>query len=220
MYILLVAATAMEIRDTVGYLIRHEYKLKHHELAVLTSGVGPVLTTYSLVSAIRHRRPDYIIQAGIAGSFSSELLPGKTVIIQEEIFGDIGVLENGDFKDAFDLRLAEPSAHPFTDRRLVNPYITDWLKYRIPVANGITVNEITTSPARINLLKQKYNVQTESMEGAAFHYVCLSEMIPFIQFRSISNLVGERNKNNWKLSEAVQVLNNNLINILHQLSNA
>ena len=56
------------------------------------------------------------------------------------------------------------------------------------------------------------------MEGAAFHYACIQENIAFLQIRSISNFVGERVKTNWKMKEAIESLNENLINIIQKLS--
>jgi futalosine hydrolase len=57
----------------------------------------------------------------------------------------------------------------------------------------------------------------ESMEGAALHYVCLSEKIPFLQLRGVSNYAGERNKSKWKLKEAIGNLNKELIRLLEDL---
>ena len=45
------------------------------------------------------------------------------------------------------------------------------------------------------------------MEGAAFHYVCLQQKIKFLQLRSISNRVGERDKTKWAMKEAIANLN-------------
>jgi futalosine hydrolase len=53
----------------------------------------------------------------------------------------------------------------------------------------------------------KHSASLETMEGAALHYVCLMENIPFIQIRAISNVIGERNKKNWKIDDAVLNLN-------------
>ncbi len=50
------------------------------------------------------------------------------------------------------------------------------------------------------------------MEGAALHYVCLQEQIPFVQIRSVSNYVGERDKTKWKMKEAIENLNTELYN--------
>ena len=55
------------------------------------------------------------------------------------------------------------------------------------------------------------------MEGAALHYVCLHQNIPFIQLRAISNYVGERDKTKWKIDLAISNLHNELIKLLKQL---
>jgi futalosine hydrolase len=55
------------------------------------------------------------------------------------------------------------------------------------------------------------------MEGAAFHYVCLTEKVPFLQLRAVSNYVGERNKKNWNIKLAIENLNKATIEVLHLL---
>lgn len=66
-------------------------------------------------------------------------------------------------------------------------------------------------------LVKKYNPHTESMEGAALHYVCREANIPFIQVRAISNYVGERNKEHWKIKEAIDSLNEHLLKYVEKL---
>ena len=83
---------------------------------------------------------------------------------------------------------------------------------------AITVNEITTDTKRIAWYQQNVSPVVESMEGAAFHYVCLKENIPFLQLRSISNYIGERDKAKWNLKEAITNLNEKLILLLNELS--
>ena len=82
---------------------------------------------------------------------------------------------------------------------------------------GITVNEISTRPERIQQLIKKYNPLLESMEGAAFHYVGRQANIPFLQIRSVSNYIGERNKANWKLKESIANLNQVIIKYVEKL---
>jgi futalosine hydrolase len=69
MYILLAAATKLEIQPTIDFLDTDQSGMTRHETAVIMTGLGSVATTYSLMHHIRHRRPDLIIQAGIAGCF-------------------------------------------------------------------------------------------------------------------------------------------------------
>ncbi|MBK8310223.1 MAG: hypothetical protein IPL04_04300 [Chitinophagaceae bacterium] len=56
----------------------------------------------------------------------------------------------------------------------------------------------------------------ESMEGAALHYVCLMEKIPFIQLRAISNYITERNKKKWNMKESITNLNKEIIKLLNK----
>lgn len=210
MHILLVAATKPEIAPAIDFLHAQQYRFNDHHIDILITGIGSVHTTYALTSAIYKNRPDYLIQAGIAGSFSNAHAPGSIVIIKEEVWGDVGVEENGVFNDVFDMQLQQ-SVTPYSGKLLVNPYSNDWIKTGLPLVKGITINEISTQPARIQQLQQKYNPVVESMEGAAFHYTALMENVPFVQLRSISNYVGERDKTKWKMKEAIEGLNEKLV---------
>jgi futalosine hydrolase len=52
------------------------------------------------------------------------------------------------------------------------------------------------------------------MEGAALHYICLQQKIKFLQLRSISNTVGERDKQKWEMKKATTNLNMELKKII------
>jgi futalosine hydrolase len=67
------------------------------------------------------------------------------------------------------------------------------------------------------MMKEKLSPHVESMEGAAFHYVCLHQKINFLQLRSISNYVGERDKSKWELKKSIENLNSELIKIIEKL---
>ena len=181
-----------------------------------TSGVGMLATAVSLMKLIYESRPDLIIQAGIAGSFAHEPMPGSVVVIREEISGDLGVEEAGQFLDLFDLQLADPDKTPFSGKRLPNNHLELLNVLRLPEVTGISVNEITTDAQRIEALVRKYKPETESMEGAALHFVCREMDIPFLQLRAISNRVGERDKKKWKIREAVENLNRMLLSSLFE----
>lgn len=217
MTILIAAATPPEIEITKQFLESSNFRINQHQLDILITGVGGISTTYSLTKSIQRKRPEYIIQAGIAGSFSAEIALGTTVCVGEEIMGDLGAEENSKFKDVFDLGLMNENDAPFADKILKNPFLTKRNSFGLPIVRSISINEITTGKARIELLQRKFNPDIESMEGAALHYVCLLEKIPFIQVRAISNYVGERNKDKWRIGLAVENLNSGLIDGLRQL---
>lgn len=218
MYILIAAATPFEVQPTVDWLNHRHLEEKGHTIETCITGVGMLAATYRLTSRLQVAKPDYLFQAGIAGAFGSELALGTTLFIEEEIPGDMGVEENQGFSDLFDLGLVTSGSFPFTGRTLRNPSIGSWQEMHTPGGKGITINEITTRPERIRLLREKYGVDVESMEGAACHYTCLQMGVPFLQIRSISNYVGERDKTRWKIKEAIRNLNEKLIGCLEHLT--
>jgi futalosine hydrolase len=220
MKIALVAATWQEIAPVQEYLTERLYLKNHHQFSFWVTGVGMVQTTYQLTRKMADEKPDLAIQAGIAGSFHPLFAPGDVVTVKEEIIGDLGVQEDRDWKDIFDLKLADPHLFPFIDRRLVNPNIQLLQKINVPQVTAVSVNEITTGEQRIQQLIRHYSPVTESMEGAAFHFVCLQEGIPFIQIRSISNRIGERDKSKWQINLAIENLQNTLLQLINKISDS
>jgi len=213
MDILLVSATNFEIQPTINYLAERDCIIGNNRFEVLNAGIGSMSTTYWLTKAIDKHRPHLMIQAGIGGSYAADYPPGSLVLIKEEVTGDLGVEENNEFKDVFDMGLPQ-IVDPYTGKNLENKHVELLQQNNLPLVKSVTINEITTRPARIQQLQQKYQPVVESMEGAAFHYVALVEKIPFIQVRAISNMVGERDKTKWKMKDAIATLNEQLIKMV------
>jgi futalosine hydrolase len=202
MKILLVAATAFEVEETLqkidGGLLPH--------VQPLIAGVGAVPTVFALLQAMQFQAPDLVVQAGIGGAYTNELDLAQVVLVKQDRFADLGALENGSFSDLFDMQLALPNEAPFERGWLVNDHP---LLKTLPFENvkALTVNTVTDDRAVIDAQIAKYQPEVESMEGAALHYACLQMGKPFLQLRAISNLVGVRNKTAWKMAEAIGALN-------------
>jgi len=216
MHILLIAATEPELLPIADYLQERGYKIWNHRIQLSVTGVGLTSTAYFLTRLICETKPDLIIQAGIAGSFEPFDKP-KVIAVTEDRFADMGVLENNRFIDVFSLQLVEGNKNPFIKGSLVNPYQQLLMLASCESGRAISVNEVSTNKERIAWYQQNYSPVVESMEGAAFHFVCLLEKIPFLQLRAVSNYIGERNKKNWKIGEAIENLNHQLILLLEKL---
>jgi futalosine hydrolase len=214
MQLLLCASTEFEIRPVIDFV----NNLKTENITVLITGVGMMVTTYSLTRAIYSNRPDFIIQAGVGGCLDKRLPLSKVVFVENESLGDLGVEENGSFKTLFDLRLLDKNDFPWREGRLSNNI--DQLKSTgLTIVDAVTVNEISTNSNRIDYYRNQLNASVESMEGAALHYVALQEKIPFLQMRSLSNFVGERDKSKWVMDIAIANLNMELERTLTKLQN-
>ena len=219
MRLLITAATDTEIDKIMSELSQERNASYNNDVDFLITGVGGIATTYRLVKKIHEKRPDLVIQAGIAAAFNQEFRPGSVVIVKEEIFGDLGAEENREFKDLFDLGLVEENGFPFRTRMLRNDFVERFSNPGLQAVRGISINEITTRTERIQLLREKFSPDIESMEGAALHYVCLQEEIDFLQIRAISNNVGERNKEKWNIPLAVKNLTAQVASIVKYLDN-
>lgn len=199
MKVLLVAATKMELES----LEKMGIKDCDHQLELVVSGVGLVSTTYAIMQEISWSAPDLIIQAGIAGAYAPRLQNGTAVVVEKEIIADLGVHEKSGYQDIFQMGLEEQNTFPYQEGCLINPHKNLIKKTFLPSVSAVSVNEITTDEKRRSLFLNNYHADIETMEGAALHHVCILQQIPFVQIRGISNRVGERNKENWKINEAM-----------------
>lgn len=206
--ILVVAATAIEIKPFLHQL--KEGKIAGKNIDVLISGIGLTASTYHIAKQIQLKKYQLVIQAGVAGCFDTSVPLGTVVAVKKETISDQSVVELNKLKTLFDLKLVPQDQHPYKKGWLINPWNTLLKKSKLKSVNGISVNQISTSKQIIRFYREHFDPVTESMEGAALHYVCLLENTPFVQLRSISNYIGERNKKKWDMQDSIINLNKTL----------
>ena len=207
--ILVVSATEAECAPTLRSMSEcktispylYSGTLQGQSIEVLISGIGSVATTFRLLQTLLQRSYSNAISIGIAGSFTKCISIGETVQITEDCFADLGIDDNERF-----LNLKEAGL-PCDD------FDCDFIENPTPATSphrklrGITVQTTSGSKNRINDLVARFNSQVETMENAAFFYVCRKMNIPFASFRAISNIVEPRNRKNWKIAEAIENVN-------------
>ncbi|NSL88509.1 futalosine hydrolase [Chitinophaga solisilvae] len=225
MKLLVTAATILEIKPFITFLDHQsqrisdtQYRLANCYIDVLIAGIGMMHTAFSLGTHLAVRKPDMALQAGIAGSFRREWQLGSLVMVDREYLADLGAEDNDQFKDLFDINLWQPSQPPFTGTALVNTFAGLPCLPELPRATSVSVNLVSGSAQTITRLETRYMPDVESMEGAAFHYACLTSGIPFLQLRSISNYVEIRDKSKWKIPLAIKTLNDELISIVQTIA--
>ena len=207
MQILLIAATEKEIEP---------FTATNPKTDVLITGVGVPNTIYHLQKRLHQIDYDLIIQAGIAGTFNRNILLGQTVFVKQDCFADLGTEEKEMYTPIFETGLVDKNEFPFSNGWLVNT--SAYLQTTgLSLAKAITVNKISDSALQNQQFIKQFNPEIETMEGAALHYVCLQENIPFIQLRTVSNFVGDRDKTKWKMKEAIENLNSELTTLINRL---
>ena len=218
--ILYVTATGPEARtltDIPGLQpLAEGYLFGELEINLLITGVGSVSTAWALNQWISQRgKPDLAINGGIAGSYKDEFPPGDVVMPISDCFADAGIEDGDDFVTLAEAGLIDANEFPYkngiinTDQRF-----SERLYSVIKTVRAITVNTATGSENSRRKLFEKFNPDIETMEGATFFYICSMENIPFLALRAISNKVERRNKNNWKISLALNNLSEKLKEVL------
>ncbi len=214
MDILLISATAKEIEPFFEY---YRNTKRSQNIDILVTGIGLTAATYHLLKQINLKKPDLVIQAGVAGCFDKKISLGTVVAVKKETIADQSVIELKKLKTLFDLELVPHNQFPFRKGWLENNH--EILKNSgLRKVNAISVNEITTSKEKVQFYKDAFEPEIESMEGAALHYTCLMEKIPFIQLRSVSNYITERGKKKWDMKKSISNLNKDLIKLIETLN--
>jgi len=214
MDILLIAATAKEIEPFFEY---YRNTKKPQNIDILITGIGLTATTYRLLKQLQLKRPGIVIQAGVAGCFDRKIPLGTVVAVKKETIADQSVIELKKLKTLFDLQLIPHNQFPFKKGWLENN--NEVLeKLKLKKVNAISVNEITTSKQRVRFYEESFQPAIESMEGAALHYTCLMEKIPFLQLRSISNYIAERDKTKWDMKKSIVNLNKALVDLVETIN--
>ena len=226
MRILVTAATAAELLPAleVWEVLRNQTNNSLYIDAVET-GIGATATAYHTTKALTAQPYDMAINIGIAGSCGDSPPIGTVVRPLSDYFGDCGIQTASGFQSLFDAHLLHTDAFPFKSGKLTPPPLSPQWEAAlapIPVANGITVQHLTAAKnvragVRAGLCARPNQTNIETMEGAAFFYVCLYESIPCIALRAISNRAGERDKSKWNIPLALQSLKTALAATLHSL---
>ncbi|MBT5858647.1 MAG: futalosine hydrolase [Flavobacteriales bacterium] len=166
----------------------------------LITGVGMVNTAINLTKELVENEYDIVVNIGVSGSFSSDILIGDVVEVVEDSFSEIG-FENG------------VSFSEFSELNVKTSYEING-KTTLRKVKSITVNTVHGNEKSIDEIVKTLNPDIESMEGAAVFQVCKKFKIPCVQIRSISNKVEIRNKENWNLELAISNLNKEVEKII------
>ncbi len=197
-----------------NFLNRYLYKNNYIDIAI--TGIGQSLTTYNLTKIFNNNSYNLAINTGICGNFNRNINIGETVNIISDEFGDLGISSKNKFETLFDTKFINSNSFPFKNSKLFSNYKLKE-NYNLKEVSAITVNTASGEKEQINLRENKFAADTESMEGAAFFYVCLMENIKCLQIRSVSNYIEERNTENWDIPLAITNLTKTLLLIIDDL---
>jgi futalosine hydrolase len=219
MRILIVAATDPEVAQILerlsstpaGDTCVDTYTHGVHDIDVLITGVGMVATAAWCSRALTQTSYDLALNLGLCGSFDRFLDPGTVVHVVSDRLAELGAEDDDRFLTLEELQL--PGESEFVNLAPPsNPELDQLL-----AVTGITVNTVHGSERSIADVTERFNPQVESMEGAAFMSACLIHKVAFAQVRAVSNFVERRNRESWKVADAIRNLGVAALRILKQV---
>ncbi len=161
-------------------------------VTVLAVGVGPVEASLGTARALAALPYDAVVNAGIAGGFRDRCTVGDAVVVTRDDYVELGLEDGRTFPlppGSELVRTAE--AHP----RLLRPFL-DGLIPAI-AGRGVTSATVTGTTARALVLAHRFRADVETMEGFAVLRAAHVAGVPAVQVRGVSNLVGDRETNEW-----------------------
>jgi futalosine hydrolase len=226
MKILLVASSNSEaklLRDKLTFVSKIYYNLVNYRLGtldidILITGHGSVFMAHHLTKTLHTFSYDLAINLGIAGSFDYFLELGFVVNVIQDQFADLGFEEKDSFFTLGEKEMLNEDSFPFAGEilRSLGNFEIDVVESLIPV-KGISVNTLHGRQENIQKVKNRFKCEIETMEGAAFFYVCLMEKIPFLQIRSVSYFIEISKVDNWNLPLAISNLTVTVLEVLEEL---
>lgn len=217
--LIVVTATAMEMRAAFsdkatsipeeGEHLRLEIEHAGHVILLVT-GIGPVNASMALGHLLGGlNKPLGVLNLGVAGAFDGNELPlGQAVLVREEIWPEYGlVTDDGVDPQGLGLALGKIDGRPVWDRISLDPgrqaQRLGLALPNMPQAVSLTVSGVTGTAQRAAFLRLRYGAAMENMEGFALAWACARWQLPFLEVRTISNLVGSRKPKHWDLRAAL-----------------
>jgi len=205
MRMLIASATATEIAPVLaafGTVPGHCKGIRHagHEIDVLVTGVGMVAMAAWCSRALAETRYDFALNIGVCGSFERTFPPATVIHIVSDRIAELGAEDGEHFLTIEELGL--PAEASFSN---ATPPSNAALS-ALPAVTAITVNTVHGNAQSIAAAARRFHPQVESMEGAAFMAACLMHHVPFAQVRAVSNAVEPRDRESWKIQEALAAL--------------
>jgi futalosine hydrolase len=189
-----------------------------HKVDLVTTGVGMVAMAAHSSRALARTPYDLALNFGVCGSFDPMLAPSAVVHVVADRLAEMGAEDGEAFLTIQQMTLLDDDAFPFRDGELVNAAPpSNAVLNGLPAVSGITVSTVHGNERSIAQVTRRFHPQVETMEGAAFMYACLIAEVPFAQVRAVSNVVERRNRESWRLEDAIANLNTTARAILETL---
>lgn len=181
--------------------------------SVQLAGVGPAAAAAATATALARAGQTadgpygLVLSAGIGGGFAEVASVGSLVVASEIIAADLGAETPDGFAGVDELGFGSPRIAVADE--LADRWATALREAGLPAHHGpiLTVSTVTGTAKTAQRLVQRYpGAGAEAMEGFGVAEAARQFGVPVLELRAISNAVGPRQRELWKIGDALQAL--------------
>ncbi|MEK5164801.1 futalosine hydrolase [Paenibacillus sp. FSL R5-0527] len=181
----------------------------HAGAEVRLAGVGPAAAAAATAAALAAAGGEFelVISAGIGGGFHGVAEVGSLVVASEIIAADLGAETPDGFASVDELGFG--SARIAVERRLAARWADALAAAGLPAYYGpvLTLSTATGTAETAEALRARFpGAGAEAMEGYGVAEAARQFGLPSLELRAISNAVGPRRRELWKIGDALQAL--------------
>ncbi|WP_127483702.1 futalosine hydrolase [Paenibacillus ehimensis] len=199
--VLVITAVAAE-RDAVLRGLRGDARFD-----VVAGGVGPAAAAASATKALAAAGYGLVVSAGIGGGFPGRAEIGSLVVADAIIAADLGAETPEGFRSVDELGFG--SSRIAVDASLAARLTEALQRAGLPAHTGpvLTVSTVTGTAATASELAARVpGAAAEAMEGFGVAAAARDRGLPVLELRAISNAVGPRDREAWRIKEALDAL--------------
>ncbi|MBU8907930.1 futalosine hydrolase [Desertibacillus haloalkaliphilus] len=174
---------------------------------VIVSGVGIASAAASTAAALVRGQYDLVINTGIGGGFKGQADLEDVVVATEIVAADLGAETTEGFTSIDQLGFG--SNRLTVESELVKKVTTLLRSAGKQVKAGpiLTLSTVTgTKQSALDLSGRIPGAMIEAMEGFGVATAASQQGVKFLEIRAVSNLVGPRDRESWKIKEALDQL--------------
>lgn len=176
-------------------------------IQVRLAGVGPASAAAATAAELAGGAYDLVISAGIGGGFAEHAPVGSLAIASEIVAADLGAETPEGFSDVE--KLGFGSARVPVDADLSARWADLLLAAGLPCCRGpvLTLSTVTGTAATAKLLAERVpGAVAEAMEGHGVAVAAHRLGLPVMEIRAISNAIGPRQRELWRIGDALKAL--------------
>lgn len=184
-------------------------------------GFGPVLAGARTMQLLTTLRPRRALLVGIAGAYDTETHPIGTAHEPARVaLHGVGAGEGEAFQGPPSLGFPQWPGSPDTT---AEPVVDEVALPRAPASSGasllLTTCAASSSPEEAARRRERHpDAVLEDMEGFAVAAACALARVPLRIVRGVSNTVGDRSPENWRIPGALAAARESVIEILEDES--